>query len=202
MKILPPLLLLISLLACTAHSPSPDTDTLSYRKPGDTIDSILPMAEYLRRFRAGLDTSRALQGGEATETDLARQFLAAVSRRDTSALAALVVTRAEFGWLIFPDHRYAEQPYALDPALFWGQLTNVNARGIQRVLARHGGEPLTFHGMTCEADTLQMLRGPARIVGPCRVEYQAGDSLLTRQLFGSLVLRDGRVKLLSYANDF
>lgn len=201
MKTFALLCLLVLASACSDRSTSTD-ETLSFRKPGDVIDSILPMPEYLRRFRAGLDTPRVLQGGAENETDLARQFLDAIARRDTSALAALLITPAEFAWLVFPDHRYAEPPYALDPALFWGQLTNVNARGIKRVLARHGGEALRLRSLTCVADTLQLLRGPARILGPCQVRYQVGDSALTRQLFGSLVLRDGRVKLLSYANDF
>ena len=179
----------------------PSTDTARpWRKPGDKIDSILPMPEYLRRFRRGRTEPARLTGGAESRNELARRFLAAVSARDTAAFAALAVTRAEFAWLVFPYHIYASPPYALDPELFWMQLTAESAKGAHRTLERLGGTRLTFLGLGCQRDRLQMTSGPARIWSGCELRYRVGDTVLTRRLFGSIVERDGRVKLLNFAN--
>jgi hypothetical protein len=166
------------------------------------IDSILPMAEYQRRFREGLSEVSALEGGAESPDGLARRFLAAVRARDTAALRAMVLSRAEFAWLLFPDHRYSEPPYELDPAIYWMQVTAESGKGLERVLQRYGGMPLTLQRLDCSADTLQMLRGPTSLLGPCTVRYRTADSTITRRLFGSVLVRDGRAKFVSYANEF
>lgn len=199
------LLVMTVAAACSSkHAAVPLTtaDSATRRKPGDAIDSILPMAEYLKRFRVGTDSTATLAGGEVTRDALVRRFLAAVSRGDTATLASLLITRAEFAWLLFPDHRYASPPYELDPAIFWGQITAANGKGVSRLVQRHRGATLALDGLQCGRDTLQLAHGPATFWGPCSVRYRAGDSTLTRQLFGSIVERDGRMKFLSYANDF
>jgi hypothetical protein len=173
-----------------------------WRQAGDRIDSILPMAEYLRRFRAGLSQPAGFSGGETSRDALARRFLAAVSARDTAGLAALAVSRAEFAWLIFPHHLYAEPPYELDPAIFWMQLTGASAKGLGRALERLGGLPLVLRALDCSRDTLQVRGGPAAVWSSCGVQYRAGDRVETRRLFGAMVERKGRFKLLSFANDF
>jgi hypothetical protein len=180
---------------------SSSTDTARpWRKPGDKVDSILPMPEYLRRFRQGLTEPARLTGGAATREALARRFLVAVSARDTAALAALAVSRAEFAWLVFPDHIYARPPYELDPEIFWMQLTAESAKGAHRTLELYGGARLALLSMGCQRDTMQLKWGPVRIWSDCELRYRAGDSVLTRRLFGSIVERDGRMKLLSFAN--
>lgn len=173
-----------------------------WAKPGDRVDSILPMPEMLRRFRAGLTQPTELEGGASSREALAKRFIGAVATRDTSALRSMLMTRAEFAWLMFPDHRYAEPPYELDPGIFWLQLTAENSKGVERVLQRYGGQKLAFEQLTCGADTLQMRRGPTTLWGPCTVRYRTADSTLTRRLFGSMIERNGRVKLVSYNNDF
>lgn len=188
--------------ACTSKPSSTAADNASWRKPGDVIDSILPMAEYIRRFRTGTDSVAEVSGGATTRDRLARDYLAALAQRDTLALAGLLVSQREFAWLVFPDHRYAEAPYTLDPAIFWGQLTNANAKGIARALQRYGGVPMVLLGLECDRDTLQLVRGPATLWGPCTVNFKTGDSTLTRRVFGSIIERDGRAKFLSFANEF
>lgn len=183
----------------SAAATAPDT-ARPWRKPGDTIDSILPMPEYLRRFRQGLTEPTRLTGGAASRNELARRFLAAVSARDTAALAALAVSRAEFAWLVFPDHIYAGPPYELDPEIFWMQLTAESAKGAHRTLERYGGARLALLALGCRHDTRQLRAGPVRIWSGCELRYRARDSVLTGRLFGSIVERDGRLKLLSFAN--
>jgi hypothetical protein len=182
-----------------------------WRKPGDIIDSILPMPEYLRRFREGLTQPAKLVNGAESRESLARLFLSGVSRRDTSALGNLLITRAEFAWLLFPEHRYAVPPYELDPATFWMQLQAQSQAGFHRLIEHYGGRPITFVGVSCQRDTLQIVtprpsRTTPTIWSPClvryRVSYTSGDSTFTKRLFGSIVMRDGRAKFLTYSNDF
>ena len=198
------LIWLVALLAgaCSSKPAVSSADSAPGRKPGDKIDSILPMTEYVRRFRVGVDAPAALRGGATTRDALARDYLAALARRDTTALAGMLVSRGELAWLIFPDHRYAAAPYELDPAILWGQLTHANSKGLTRAMQRYGGVPMALLALECSRDTLQLTRGPARLWGPCTVRYRAGDSTLTRRLFGSILERDGRAKFLSYANEF
>lgn len=199
------LLCCVFLAACQANKEPAAVAVDSARpwaKPGDKIDSIFPMPELVRRFRIGLAEPTKLEGGAASRDALGKSFLGAIAARDTAALRGMLVTRAEFAWLMFPDHRYAEPPYELDPGIFWLQLTAESSKGVARVLQRYGGQPLTFERLSCEVDTLQMLRGPTRLWGPCSVRYRTADSTLTRRLFGSMIERNGRVKLVSYKNDF
>lgn len=183
----------------TTTAAAPDT-ARPWRKPGDKIDSILPMPEYLRRFRQGLTEPARLTSGAESRDDLARRFLAAVSARDTAAFTDLALSRAEFAWLVFPHHLYHNPPYELDPEIFWMQLTAGSAKGLGTTLARYGGARLTLLRQSCRRDTMQIRSGPVRIWSACELRFRAGDSVLTRRLFGSMVERDGRLKLLSFAN--
>lgn len=207
-----PLLLILALAACDRANAGPieapaattaAADTARpWRRPGDKIDSILPMPEYLRRFRQGLVEPTRLTGGAPNQEELARRFLAAVSARDSAAFADLAVARGEFAWLVFPHHIYHNPPYELDPAIFWMRLTAGSARGLGATLERYGGERLTLLGQSCRRDTTQIKSGPVRIWAACELHFRAGDIVLTRRLFGSVVERDGRLKLLSLANGF
>jgi hypothetical protein len=185
-----------------SQAASPADAAHPWRKPGDKIDSLLPMNEYLRRFRAGLVQPARLEGGAASRNALARAFVAAVSRRDSARLLGLLVSREEFAWLVFPDHLYARPPYELDPEIMWLRMDSESGKGLGRVLQRLGGQPLVFQSVACQRDTLQMRSGPARVWSSCVVRYRVGDSVQTRRLFGSMIERDGRVKLLSFANGF
>jgi hypothetical protein len=174
-----------------------------WRKPGDKIDSILPMDELLRRFRDSLPEVREFTGGERSRDQLARRFLQALGEGDSTTVAGLLLSKAEFAWLVFPDHLYAREPYALDPDIFWLQLTQETRKGSGRMLQRYGGQPLRYLGLEgCQRDTLQIRQGPDTIWSGCRVHYASRDSTLTRMLFGSVVQREGRYKFLSYHTEF
>lgn len=174
----------------------------AWRKAGDKVDSILPMREYLRRFREGLTEPVGFSGGETSRDALAHRFLSAIAARDTATLATLAISRAEFAWLVFPHHLYASPPYELDPGIFWIQVTSESAKGLGRALQRLGGRQLSFQALTCQRDTLQVRSGPVRVWAACGLRYRDGDRVVTRRLFGSIVERDGRVKLMGFGNDF
>src|SRR5688572_10152652 len=91
-------------------------DSLNRAQPGYVIDSVLPVEEEIRRFQATLgDRPYALSGGAADRTSLVRSFVEAIERHDERALQRLVVDRAEFGYLIYPDSPNTRPPYRLSP---------------------------------------------------------------------------------------
>jgi hypothetical protein len=194
--------LLVGLVGCSTPEASAFDAERPWRQQGDVIDSILPMAEHERRFREGLPEVTALAGGAPSREVLAQRFLAAVERGDSNALAGMSLTRAEFAWLLFPHHLYREPPYELEPGMLWMQLQQGSAKGLARVLERHGREPMEYRGLHCERDTLQLPSGAMQLWGDCQLTYRTADSTLTRRLFGSMVEYGGVVKFLSYANDF
>ncbi len=203
MRLLPLCALLVA--ACGTASDraaAPIDPERPWRKAGDAVDSIFPMEVMVARFRQGVDSVGALQGGAADREALARRFLAAVSTGDSTALVGLLVNRREFAWVLFPDHLYARPPYELDPAIHWLQIQASSAKGMARVLERYGQRPLAFERLACERDTAQFVSGPTVAWAPCTVTYRGNDSTLTRRLFGTILERDGAAKFLGYANDF
>lgn len=197
----------LSLVACAlAACGTPEATAFDAERPwrqsGDVVDSILPMEEYERRFREELPRTASLENGIPALDMLAGRFLEAVGNRDSLALGRLMVSRAEFAWLVFPQHRYRLPPYELDPGILWMQMTAASAKGLARVMERHGGQRLALRDLRCEPDTLQFAPGPLRAWSGCTLDYQAGDSLLSRRLFGTVVEHHGTFKLLGYANDF
>jgi hypothetical protein len=192
----------LALAACTKSEATVFDAERPWRQQGDVIDSILPMEEHERRFRVGLPEVTAFAHGAPDRTALASRFLAAVEARDSVALARLAVSRGEFAWLVFPHHRYRLPPYELDPGVFWMQVTASSSKGLARVLERHGGQRLVLRGIACTPDTVQFHGGPVRGWSDCTLDYQAGDSVLSRRLFGTVVERDGAWKLMGFANDF
>ena len=197
-----PFALILAIVGCSSPEVAAFDAERPWRQPGDVIDSILPMAEHERRFREGLTEVASLSGGEPSRDALAQRFFEALEQRDSLTLHGLLVNRAEFAWLVFPNHLYRQAPYELDPGTLWMQLQQGSAKGLARALERHGGQQLTLQDMGCQQDTLQLVSGSMSMWGKCQLRYQEGDSTLTRRLFGSMVEQDGVVKFLSYANDF
>jgi hypothetical protein len=160
------------------------------------------MPELLRRFREGLGPApEALAGGAGSREALVRRFVRAVETRDSAAFRAMMLTRAEFAYLYFPESPLARAPYEAPPALLWFQMTEGSNKGAGRLLARLGGRPLGYAGYRCpDAPARQ---GANRVWERCtvRVVRAPGDTV-DRRLFGSIVERAGQFKFASYANEF
>lgn len=141
-----------------------------------------------------------MRGGGATPERLARELLTALTARDTAALRALVLSRAEFAWLYYPHSRFVAPPYELGPELVWITQGAGSEKGAVRLLNRFGGRPLRFLGVTCP-DAVER-EGPNTLTRGCRTRFAVADSAPREmRLFGALLYRDGRYKFLSYAND-
>jgi hypothetical protein len=200
------LVLGLLLIGCADAGQTADTPVdpeRPWRQAGDAIDSIFPMEVMLARFRASVPAVTRLEGGATDREALARTFLSAVAAGDSTTLTGLLVTRAEYAWLIVPAHLYARPPYELDPAIHWLQVQASSAKGLARVLERYGNRALAFQALACDPDTLQFAGSTSiRASAPCTVTYRGNDSTLTRRLFGTIIERDGVAKFLGYANEF
>jgi hypothetical protein len=166
------------------------------------VDSILPIAEALRRSREdlGLPPDR-LTGGATSRDALVQGFVEALAASDTAAFADMLMTRDEFGWLYYPHTRYTSRPYEMAPALLWFQIENGTSRGIGRLLDRLGGTSLVVLDYRCAPEPLVEDRN--RIWEDCalRIDPPEGEPSEMR-LFGSVLERDGVFKFISYTNDF
>lgn len=175
--------------------------------PADTVrtvvDSILPIEEEIRRFRATLEgeAPERLAGGAPSRDALVEGFVAAVESADTAALRAMLLTRAEFAWLYYPHTRFTSPPYTLAPGLLWFQIENGTSRGFHRLMDRMGGRPVHANGYGC--GDAPLVEGPNRVWEECAVRLEPpGGEARTLRLFGSILERDGTFKFVSYSNGF
>lgn len=174
--------------------------TAEVAPPAAHVDSIFPIEEELRRFRATLDEHPERLAQAAPDRDeLIRRFVAALEAGDLPALQSLALTRAEFAYLYYPYTRYTRRPYELGPAIVWFEMQNYSGRGLSRALQRHGGRPLGFAGYRCPEDPL--VEGENRIWTGCVVErVTAGGRTQALPLLGPILERRGEFKFLSHAN--
>ena len=177
-------------------------DSLNRAQPGYIVDSILPMEEQLRRFRAGLrEAPRGLNGAARSKNQLMRTLVRALESADTIGLARLAVTRAEFAYLVFPESPLSAPPYSQAPDLVWMRHSYGSAIGLQRLLTRLGGSPLGYRSLSCAE--VPIAEGSNRIWKDCTVRFSPpGGSNQTLQLFAGIIEREGRFKILSYSNAF
>lgn len=201
-------MLAVSLFAagCSAADAVPADTARASASPGAaagvTVDSIIPLHEALRRFRAGLAPTDTLAGGARSPEALATRYVDALARQDTAAIRAMVLDRAEFAYLYYPTSDQARPPRAQAPALAWFLMQQNGEKGITRALRRIGGQPLELAGLTCDPAPRQE-EDNALWTG-CVVTLRTADGTVTdpQRLFGSIIERDGRFKFVSYANQF
>jgi hypothetical protein len=168
---------------------------------GGVVDSILPIAEHLRRFRAGVGEHPGTFRDASPSIDaLAERFVDAIARNDTAALRRMVLDRAEFAWLYYPSSHVSRPPYEAPPHLLWGQILAASNEGVSRALVRYGGRPLRFVAATCAQ--APRVEDANRLHERCVLTLRDGDApSFNARLFGSVIERDGRFKLISFAND-
>lgn len=129
-----------------------------------------------------------------------RRFVRAVAQRDTVAAREMVLSRAEFAYLYYPDSPFTREPHRQMAGLVW-LLTQVNSsKGITRVFDRFGGGPLSYRGHRCSPRPRG--QGPNLLWEDCVVGLGDGLADTEVRLFGSIIERDSQLKFVSYANDF
>jgi hypothetical protein len=167
---------------------------------GGVVDSILPIDEQLRRFRADLrEQPDTLRYASASIDALVQRWGKAVASRDTSELNAMTLDRAEFAWLYYPGSKLSKPPYEAPPQLLWGQIMSNSNSGAKQLLERFGGKRFVIEKVLCPAasDTT----AASLVYSECRVRaHAANGKAFTDRLFGSIVEHRGRFKFLGYAN--
>lgn len=210
------LALLATVLACSAETPSADT-TSARSAPrtaadsqaahvahvvaaGGVVDSILPAAEHLRRFRASMPVAPdTLRHASGSIDALVTRWAKAVAARDTAELNRMTLDRAEFAWLYYPDAAVSKPPYEAPPELLWGQILAASDDGARRVLARFGGRELDAGRIRCP-DSVEV-EGANRIRQHCTMRLRAGGTTTPEtRYFGSIIERDGRFKFIGLGN--
>jgi len=166
------------------------------------VDSILPVEEQLRRFRVGLtEVPAQFAGGASTPNELAQAFIHSLEVSDTAALVRMTISKAEFAYLVYPESPNSRKPYQQSPDLVWLQHSAASGTGLTRLLNRLSGSGIRFRSLTCDAEPIH--DGSNRIWRNCAVRFapRSGDPV-SLQLFAGIIEREGRFKILSYANAF
>jgi hypothetical protein len=178
-------------------------DSINRASPGYVIDSILPVEEELRRFRAAIggSTVSGLSNGSRSREDLVRRFMTALSRSDSTEMKRMALGAREFADLVYPESPYTHPPYRQSPALVWYQIQNGSRSGLTRILRRLGGQPLRYVDNECERKPEHQGRNMLWTNCTVRVISPAGDTSVHR-FFGSIIERDGAFKIVSYKNEF
>lgn len=178
-------------------------DSVNRTRPGYVIDSILPVEEQLRRFRAAIDGTpvQSLSGGSASRDELVQRFARAVERSDSASLAGLAVSAREFADLIYPESPNVHAPYQQDPALVWRTIQNPSQSGLKRLVRRAGGMAMPVAGYRCNEKPVAV--GRNRFWGGCELRIvDVNGATSTHRLFGTIVERGGRFKFMGYRNEF
>jgi hypothetical protein len=175
-------------------------DSINRARPDYVVDSILPVEEQLRRFRADLREVSRLEGGERTRQALLDAIFAGIERADTATLERLTVSPAEYAWLVYPSSPFAVPPMQQAPQVRWYMESSASDVGLARLLARLGGRPLADVHTRCPNSVVR--EGANSIVAGCVVRWRDGGARRALRLFGPLIERDGQWKVLSWANAF
>ena len=196
-------LVLLAAILGTACAPgdAPEAAGSAPGAPANVVDSVFPMDVMLTRFRADIPEATAVSGGTETRDALVAGVVDALQNADTMAFESLALPLAEWAWLYYPTSAQAQPPYELPPGMAWLQLQQANRTGVLRALERLGGQSLGYQGYTCDPEPT--VEGENRLWIGCLVTLvRSGEEPMAIRLFSSILERDGRFVVLSYANDF
>jgi hypothetical protein len=178
-------------------------DSINKTMPGYVVDSILPVEEELRRFRAAVGgaANKTLENGSASRDALVQRFMSSLRANDSADLRAMLLTAGEFADLVYPESPYTHPPYRQAPSLVWMQIEQPSESGLIRVIRRLGGQPLRLVASTCAKKP--DVQGANKIWTDCSVRFvDTHGNTKTTKLFGSIIEREHRFKFVSYVNDY
>ncbi len=164
------------------------------------VDSILPVAEEIRRFKAqfACELPAELERVAESRTALVAAFRDALIARDTARLESLTINAAEFIELYYPHTQYTRPPYRQSPALVWFFIRQSSEKGLTRALARFGSTSMTAGDLSCDQPVIQ----EQNRLWTCTMPVELDGHTAPIRLFGAILERHGRFKFVSFANDF
>lgn len=172
----------------------------SLRKtPGYVVDSVFTPEENLRRFQATVTgpVPTALSGGAPSTDALLRQYWGLLSTGDTLAMTPLIVSRAEYAYVYFPESD--EGASGLPPHIGWELILAQTGRGLTRALRIAQLGPSTVVRTTCSDEPRRV--GQGKLYGPCGVVIRRDGREETVWLVKSLYERNGVHKFLGLQNE-
>lgn len=178
-------------------------DSINRASPGYIVDSIRPVEEEIRRFRAAIGGAAVTRLGDASlsRDALVARLVAAVAAGDETALRRTLVTAREFIDFIYPESPYTEPPFRQAPGLVWTLIQEPSKSGLRRLLNNLGGKPLSITSVSCRQPP--ETQGRNRLWNGCTVRYTSGsDAPRDGRLFGGIIERDGRYKFMSLSNQY
>ena len=178
-------------------------DSVNRASPGYIVDSILPVEEEIRRFRAAVGGGAVTQLVDASTSrdELVARLADAIAANDAVTLQRTVVTAREFIDLVYPESPNTKPPYRQAPGLVWTLITEPSNSGRRRLLANLGGKPLAVTSVSCRQPP--ETQGRNHLWNGCTVRYTSGgDAPRDGRLFGAIIERDGRFKFMSLSNQY
>lgn len=178
-------------------------DSINHTLPGYVIDSILPVEEMLRRFRAAVGGTpvTALQNASDSRDALVSRFMTAVAQSDSIELRKMVLNAREFADLVYPESPNTRPPYRQDPGLVWRTIQNPSATGFTRLLRRTKDIPARLIDYSCRGRS--ETQGKNTLYGGCFLRLaDAKGKVSEHRYFGSIIAREGKFKFMSYRNEF
>ena len=164
------------------------------------VDTLHSAEESLRRFRETLFSVDSLAPTFASRESVARAFVVGITANDGRGVVRTLMTRAEFAWLYYPDNPISKPPYELPAGIAWFELEGNSLAGVRRALAIYGGRRVVFRDLECPGAPVR--QGGNRLWNGCMVLLgQEDGSDMAVRMFGSILERHGRFKLLTAAND-
>ncbi|MEP6832428.1 MAG: hypothetical protein ABJB74_03500 [Gemmatimonas sp.] len=196
------LLTSLLMLACKDKPPTDDQQKhiADVVASGGVVDSILPIPEQLARFRKTItDRPDTLRHASASIKGLVSRWTLAVASSDTAALNAMLLDRAEFAWLYYPDSKMSLPPYESPPQLLWGQMLATSEEGAKKILKLFSTSSFKVVGVNCP--TPPVTEGANQLHEGCLVNLEKiGGTPAEGSYFGTIIERDGRFKFVSFAN--
>jgi hypothetical protein len=176
----------------------PSQDSLR-KTPGYVVDSVFSPEENLRRFQSTVSgpAPDRLSGGASTTDALLRRYWALLVNKDTLAMTPLIVSRAEYAYLYFPES--TEGANGMPPHIGWELILSQTGRGLTRALLAAERGSVTVLRTECSALPVRM--GRNTIYGPCGIVIQRDGTEATIWLAKTLIERDGVHKLLGLQNE-
>lgn len=187
--------------AATPDSASFTAHSQAIASTGGVIDSALPRAVELERFRNDLGPEPTeLSGNFQSREALVAEFVKRLAAKEVVELSALGLTKAEFAWLYYPSSPLGKPPYDLSPGLMYFQFDGNSRKGLTHLLEERGGQPLNVAGFSCAVNEKQ---GENTIFSQCLFKrLQAPGDTLSELLFGGIIERRGHFKIINFANKF
>lgn len=178
-------------------------DSINHTLPGYVVDSIHPIEEEIRRFKAtiGGEPVQAFLHASSSREDLVRRVVHDVASGDSTDLASLAVTPREFIDLVYPSSPYTHPPYRETPSMVWMQIANPSNAGFLRLIRRLGGQPFQYESHTCRKAAERQARNTLWLDCTIRVLTPQRETT-TQRWFGTIIERDGKYKVMSFRNQF